>query len=113
MANKYESIMSIRLFANIDDSSKSDYGNSKWKPYKEGSPADITLRSDWKYSVKGFKNDDGSIGVSISRVVPYAATDNIADGVSQGGLKPIAQSVQSQHQGPTEDLDDSDIPFKI
>ena len=36
---KYHTVCSMRLFKNTDDKSKADYGNSKWKPFKDGSPA--------------------------------------------------------------------------
>ena len=114
MAMKYHTVCSMRLFKNTDDKSKADYGNSKWKPYKDGSVADIHLRADQNYSVSGFINDDGSIGISIRAASAYQAGDSISDGVSQGGLKPVAESVQAQHHpktAPIADLDDSDVPF--
>ncbi len=114
MAKKFIKLTTIRCFPNNDGQAKSKYGNSKWKPFKDGSPADIHLRADQNYSVSGFINDDGSIGISIRAASAYQAGDSISDGVSQGGFKPIAESVQAQHHpktAPIEDLDDSDIPF--
>lgn len=106
---KYEVVTTMRLFKN--DDGKAIYSNSKWTPYKQGNPADIHFRGDKVYSVRGFQNDDGSIGVQISEIVEgQAGTDSITDGVTQGGLRPIAQSVQQTHAPSAIGLDD-DIPF--
>tara|TARA_E500000305_G_C3922490_1_gene188806 strand:- start:177 stop:503 length:327 start_codon:yes stop_codon:yes gene_type:complete len=106
---RYEKVCSIRLFKN--DEGKAQYSNNKWKPYVDGANADVTFRGDQTYSVKGFTNDDGSIGVSISRVVEYEGTDNPADNISQGGFKSAAQAAQSRHHPEKEQLDDTDVPF--
>ena len=110
MAKKYVKVTTIRCFANTDDQAKSKYGNSNWKPYKDGAPADLHFRSDARYSVQCYENDDGSLGI------------NIADGISQGGFKPIGDAINNQHQPPQryvpatkpaegQELDDTDIPF--
>ena len=109
MMRKYEKVCSIRLFKN--DDGKAAYSNNKWKPYRDGANADITFRGDNTYSVKGFINDDGSIGVSISQVVEYEGTDNPADNISQGGFKSAAQAVQAKYHPTKELLDDTDVPF--
>jgi hypothetical protein len=90
MANQYRKVINITLFANSEG--KATHGNSKWTPYKDGSPADIHLRKDARYSVKLFGNDDGSLGLAISEVVQGVYTDSISDGVSQPGMR-ITSSV--------------------
>jgi len=116
MAKKYIKLTTIRCFANTDDQAKSKYGNSNWKPYKDSAPADIHLRADARYSVQVFTNDDGSLGINISEVRDYESHDNIADNISQGGLKPVGQAINQRHQPATkpaegQQLDDTDIPF--
>lgn len=122
MAKRYVKITTIRCFANTDDQAKSKYGNSNWKPYKDGAPADLHFRSDARYSVQCYENDDGSLGINIAEVQEYVSKDNIADGISQGGLRPIGEAINNQHQPaqrhapaakPAEgqELDDTDIPF--
>lgn len=122
MAKKYIKLTTIRCFANTDDQAKSKYGNSNWKPYKDGAPADLHFRSDARYSVQCYENDDGSLGINIAEVQDYVAKDNIADGISQGGFKTAGQAINNQHQPPQrhqpatkpaegQELDDSDIPF--
>jgi len=104
---RYEKVCSMRLFKN--DEGKAPYSNNKWTPYVDGANADVTFRADQTYSVKGFNNDDGSIGISISRVVEYEGGDNPADNVSQGGFKQVANTIQGQYH--PKELDDSDVPF--
>lgn len=104
----------IRCFANTDGKMKSAYGNSGWQPFRDGSPADVTLRANMKYSVQVYENDDGTIGIDIAEIREGEAThsDNIADGVSQGGLKPVAQAIDNKFKPATNnDGDDIDIPF--
>lgn len=116
MARQYIKMCKIRCFANTDGKLKSAYGNSGWRPFRDGSPADITFRAGVKYSVQVFKNDDGSIGIDIAEIRDreYSGTDNIADGISQGGLKPIANTIENKFKPAViqEDSDDEpDIPF--
>ena len=93
---------------------KATHGNSNWKPFKDGSPADIHLRKDAKYSVKLFGNDDGTFGLSISEVVVGNYTDSISDGVSQPGMRSLAQTIDPPKPSPIaalkDELDD-EIPF--
>ena len=101
----YQKVMNIKVFPN--DKGAAKWGNSKFTPYKDGSPADIYLRSDVKYRVSVFEENDGSLGISIT--IPDEArggTDRVADDVKQGGLKKLADSVS----GRGMNLDD-DIPF--
>jgi|TARA_X000001316_G_C911349_1_gene26598 hypothetical protein len=101
----YQKVMNIKVFPN--DKGAAKWGNSKFTPYKDGSPADIHLRSDVKYRVSVFEENDGSLGISIT--IPDEArggTDRVADDVKQGGLKKLADSVS----GRGMNLDD-DIPF--
>ena len=42
MMRKYEKVCSLRLFKN--DDGKAAYSNNKWKPYRDGTNADITFR---------------------------------------------------------------------
>jgi hypothetical protein len=113
MANQYRKVLSITLYANSEG--KATHGNSNWKPYKDGSPADVHLRKDAKYSVKLFHNDDGSLGVSLSEVIIGNYTDSISDGVSQPGMRSLAESIdppKSPIASIKDELDDADeIPF--
>lgn len=111
---EYIKMAKIRCFANTDGKMKSSHGNSGWTPYRDGSPADITFRAGMKYSVQLFQNDDGSVGIDIAEIREreYSGTDNISDGVSQGGLKPIADTIENKFKPATvEQDDDIDIPF--
>ena len=112
MANQYRKVLSITLYANSEG--KATHGNSNWKPYKDGSPADIHLRKDAKYSVKLFHNDDGSLGVSLSEVIIASYTDSISDGVSQPGMRSLAESIDPPKSPIAEmsaGLSDDEIPF--
>tara|TARA_R110002072_G_scaffold35355_3_gene104758 strand:- start:593 stop:943 length:351 start_codon:yes stop_codon:yes gene_type:complete len=116
MAKKFIKLTTIRCFPNNDGQAKSKYGNSKWKPWKDGSPADIHLRSEASYSVQVYENDDGTLGINIAEVQDYESSDSIADGISQGGLKPVGAAINKKFQpaaGPVdvEGLPDDDIPF--
>lgn len=111
---EYIKMCKIRCFANTDGKMKSIYGNSGWQPYRDGSPADVTLRANMKYSVQVYDNDDGSIGIDIAEIREAEAThsDNIADGVSQGGLRSVASAIDNKFKPATKDNeDDIDIPF--
>ena len=113
MANQYRKVVNITLFPNTEG--KATHGNSKWTPYKDGSPADITLRKDARYSVKLFGNDDGSLGLSLSEVIQGQYTDSISDGVSQPGMKSLAQSIDPPKKSPIsalkDEMNDDEIPF--
>jgi hypothetical protein len=111
---EYIKMCKIRCFANTDGKLKSAYGNSGWTPYRDGSPADVTFRAGMKYSVQIFENDDGSVGIDIAEIREreYTATDNISDNISQGGLKPIAETIENRVKPAVKDAeDDIDIPF--
>lgn len=108
MARRYEVMTTIRMFKN--DDGKAAYSNAKWSPYSQGNPADISFRGDKKYSVRAFPNDDGSLGVQISEIIETHSTDSIADGITQGGMKPIGEAIQKNHAPSGIGLDD-DIPF--
>jgi|11BtaG_2_1085332.scaffolds.fasta_scaffold17483_4 hypothetical protein len=113
---EYVKICKIRCFPNTDGKTKSAYGNSSWQPYRDGSPADVNFRAGVKHSVQIFKNDDGTVGIDIAEIREYdtTGTDNIADGVSQGGLKPMAEAIDSQYkpaEPAKEEPVDDDIPF--
>ena len=112
MDNQYLNLVNIKLFTNTEG--KATHGNSKWTPYKDGNPADIHLRKDARYSVKLFGNDDGSLGLAISEVVQGVYTDSISDGVSQPGMRTLAQTIDPPKQSPIsalkDELDD-EVPF--
>ena len=113
MANRYIKTANITLYPNSEG--KATHGNSNWKPYKDGSPADIHLRKDAKYSVKLFGNDDGTFGVSISEVVVNTYSDSISDGVSQPGMRTLAATIDPPKspiaQMADDGLSDDEIPF--
>ena len=52
MATNYQRVMNIKVFLN--DKGAAKWGNSKFTPYKDGSPADVILRGDKKYRVSAF-----------------------------------------------------------
>ena len=109
MARKYNTVTTIRIFAN--DEGQAAFSNSKWTPYKDGSPADLHLKGNSVYSVRAFPNDDGSLGVQISEVVEYHGTDDITDGISQQGMRPIGEAMQKKHVPDSAISLDDDIPF--
>jgi hypothetical protein len=118
MAKSYRKITTIKMFPNTEGRSPALYGNGNWKPWVDGANADINLRSDAQYSCQLFKNDDGTMTCRISEVVPYEATDDISSGVSQSGLKPVAQAIGGSYPinnepapAPKKDEFDDDIPF--
>ena len=100
MARKYNKVTTMRIFPNEDGGAK--FSNSKWTPYKDGSPADVH-----------FRHDDGSLGVQISEIVEHHGTDSITDGISQPGLKKVGEAMQEKHvpNTPSPMSLDDDIPF--
>jgi hypothetical protein len=106
MATRLEKITSIKVFPNDEGAAK--WGNSKFSPYKDGSPADITLRGDKKYRVSVFENEDGTLGISITEPIQQQAGDNLHDNVQQGGLRKVAETSAVKRNALS--LDD-DIPF--
>ena len=57
---------------------------------------------------------DGSLGLAISEVVQGVYTDSISDGVSQPGMKSLAQSIDPPKPSPISALKDElndEIPF--
>lgn len=111
MARKYNKVTTMRIFPNDDGGAK--YSNSKWTPYKDGSPADVHFRHNALYSIRAFENDDGSLGVQISEIVEHHGTDSITDGISQPGLKKVGEAMQEKHvpNTPSPMSLDDDIPF--
>jgi len=107
MATKYNKVMNIKCFLN--DNSAAKWGNSKFTPYKDGSPSDITLRADIQYRVSVFEDQDGSIGISITYPEKVHGADNLSDDLKQGGMKKLADTAAVQ-RGISLD-DDDDIPF--
>jgi hypothetical protein len=109
MAQQYRDVTQIRVWPN--DKGMAKYGNSKWTPYKEGAPGDVHLRGSVQYSVRVFENDDGSMTLKISEKLPYTNTDNLADDVSQPGMRQIAETIGVQER-PTSQMNlDDDVPF--
>ena len=111
MAKQYIKMCNIKMWENDGDSKRGLYSNSKWTPYRDGSPADVTFRAGCTYSVAAFQNDDGTINIAISEVRDYQAKDNIADGISQGGRKPVGDAINQRYQPAVKETDDDDIPF--
>ena len=106
MAVQYKDITQFRVWPN--DKGAALYGNGKWTPYKDGSPADVHLRGDTQYSVRVFKNDDGSMTLKVSQRIEYGDTDSVAGDVTQPGFKQVAETVEVKKSSLS--LDD-DIPF--
>ena len=107
MAKRYEKLTQMRVFLN--DKGTAKWGNGRWKPYKDGVPGDVHLRGDEEYSVAVFENDDGSLGINISRVVEYSGSDDIRNDISQPGMKKLADTAVAKNASGMS-LDD-DIPF--
>jgi len=59
--------------------------------------APVSLSPDSKYEASAWTEADGSIGIAINEVFEVESADNIADGISQGGFKPIAEAIETQH----------------
>ena len=97
MAKQYIKMCNIKMWENDCDPKRGLYSNSKWTPSYISGLCYISCRCT--YSVAAFQNDDGTINIAISEVRDYQAKDNIADGISQGGQKPVVMlsiSVTSQ-----------------
>ena len=94
-------VFGFKLFPNRDKKSDSapDYGNANVKCYdpimKQVAP--VSLSPDSKYEASAWTEADGSIGIAINQVIMVESSDNIADGISQGGFKPIAEAIETQH----------------
>lgn len=105
----YRDVMQMRVFPN--DKGAAKYGNSNFTPYKDGAPADVHLRSSVKYSISVFQNDDGSLTVKLREPQEYTNTDNLADDVSQPGMRQIAETIGIQER-PTSPMNlDDEVPF--
>jgi membrane protease subunit (stomatin/prohibitin family) len=111
MSKQYIKMCTIKMWENDGDSKRGKYSNSKWTPYRDGSPADVNFRAGGTYSIAAFDNNDGTISIAISEVRDYQSRDNIADNISQGGLKPVGDAINQRHQPATKDTLDDDIPF--
>ena len=105
MATNYQKVMNIKVFLN--DKGAAKWGNSKFTPYKDGSPGDIILRGDKQYRVSVFEEIDGSLGISITDPIKQHGTDDLGADLKQGGMKKLSDSI-SASRGLS--LDD-DVPF--
>ena len=101
----YQKVMNIKVFPN--DKGAAKWGNSKFTPYKDGSPADVHLRADVKYRVSVFEDDNGSLGISITVPDEHRATDSLSDDLKQGGMKKLADTAAVKRGLSLDD----DIPF--
>ena len=111
MATRYENVVKIRAW--INDKGVAKWGNGKWKPFRDGSEADIHLSPNKNYSVRVFENDDRSIDVNISEVIEYSGEDNLSNDISQGGMKRVADTAAARQASSLSSpisLDD-DVPF--
>ena len=88
MAKQYIKMCNIKMWENDGDSKRGLYSNSKWTPYRDGSPADVTFRAGCTYSVAAFQNDDGTINI-----------------------KPVGDAINPRSQPAVKETDDDDIPF--
>ena len=110
MARQWKNITQFRAWPN--DKGAAKYRNGKWTPWKDGAPADVHLRSDVEYSVLVYENDDGSITLKVEQPFEYSGTDSVADDVSQGGFKQVAEAAGVQETVRKSKLNlDDDIPF--
>jgi len=107
MAREYQKIMNVKVFPNTEG--KARWGNGKFTPWKDGSPADIHLRSDVQYSVRVFEEADGSLGISFTQPMGEAArgTDSLSADLQQGGMKKLADTAAVKSGLSLDD----DIPF--
>jgi len=111
MATRYEQVMKIRAW--INDKGVAKWGNGKWKPFRDGAEADITLSPRKQYSVRVFENDDKSIDVNISEVIEYTGDDSLSNDISQPGMKRVADTSAARQAASLSSplsLDD-DVPF--
>tara|TARA_R100000664_G_scaffold28172_1_gene39269 strand:+ start:564 stop:923 length:360 start_codon:yes stop_codon:yes gene_type:complete len=93
-------VWGFKMFRNHDKKlpKSPDYGNAKLSCFdpilKQIAP--ITFSPDKHYELSGWIDGD-EIGVSINEITMVESADNIADGISQGGFKPIAEAIETQH----------------
>ena len=93
-------VWGFKMFRNNDKKKHSspDYGNAKLSCFdpilKQIAP--ITFSPDKHYELSGWIDGD-EIGVSINEITMVESADNIVDGISQGGFKPIAEAIETQH----------------
>ena len=94
-------VFGFKLFRNGDKKSDDspDYGNANVQCYDPimNQVAPVSLSPDSKYEASAWTEADGSIGIAINEVFEVESADNIADGISQGGFKPIAEAIETQH----------------
>ena len=94
-------VFGFKLFPNRDKKSDRapDYGNANVQCYdpimKQIGP--VSLSPDSKYEASAWTEADGSIGIAINEVIMVESEDSIADGISQGGFKPIAEAIETQY----------------
>tara|TARA_R100001086_G_scaffold66774_1_gene31082 strand:- start:1113 stop:1415 length:303 start_codon:yes stop_codon:yes gene_type:complete len=98
MAKQYLKVATLNMWKN--DAGKRIAGNNGWTPFVNGSANDILLKSDQKYQVSLFENDDGkSYNVTISKVIdPYENVefDKISDAPSQEAMQELAKTLESK-----------------
>jgi hypothetical protein len=94
-------VFGFKLFPNRDKKSDRapDFGNANVQCYdpimKQIAP--VSISPDRKYEASAWTEADGSIGIAINEVFEVESADNISDGISQGGFKPIAEAIETQH----------------
>lgn len=105
----YLKVMSLKVFPN--DTGKVKWGNSKFEPWKDGSPGDIHFRAGQQYKVSVFDNGDGTLGITFSimqKSDDYAGgSDRLSDDLKQGGMKKVADTAAVKRGISLDD----EIPF--
>lgn len=123
MANQFNKVMTCKLFKNERVISNRTHSNSNWVPMVNKEQADIVIKAGKKYSASLFENDSGGFDFSLSEIINTYEDkmDPISEGVSQPGMKPIAQDMEKiiaqteekveQKKEEEKKLDEDDIPF--
>ena len=76
-----------------------DYGNAELQCFDPvlKQISQIVFSPDKHYEASGWVEKNGDIGIAINEITMVESDDNIADGISQGGFKPIAEAIETKH----------------
>jgi len=76
-----------------------DYGNAEVQCFDPvlKQISQLVFSPDKHYEASGWVNENGGIDIAINEITMVESADNIADGISQGGFKPIAEAIETQH----------------
>ncbi len=76
-----------------------DYGNAEVQCFDPvlKQISQLVFSPDKHYEASGWVEKNGDIGIAINEITMVESADNIVDGISQGGFKPIAEAIETQH----------------